>query len=905
MQHPAYLQFWGKAQGALPDNPLTWHPLAYHCLDVAAVADELLRQNPRRLAAMARLADTADVDAFRNFLIAMIALHDIGKFATTFQAKAPDAWPVTVLGAYPRDPRTDGDHALLASQARLILGLKPALNDWVGMWSTHEPFETLWHAVAGHHGRPKVGDLAIDASDMWGAFPPTTVTAAGAFRDDVLSLFPERTLLPSPKPGDHRLRILSWAVAGLAVAADWIGSRRDWFPYAEAECSIAEYWAQSLKKAKTAVALAGILSVPANPDLQIEDLLPADKKPSPLQQLLADTDLPNGPTLTIVEDVTGSGKTEAALMLAARLVADGRASGLFFALPTMATANAMYERMHVQYRRIFADGAAPSLVLAHGKRGLNDKFEASIMGIDEASRTTDTGDHDEDGAAICSAWLADDRRKALLAHIGVGTIDQALLAVLPSKFQSLRLWGLADKVLVLDEVHAFDAYMNREIETLLEFHAALGGSAILLSATLPARQRAALEAAFARGIGRAGSGPAIGEAPYPLVTMVSSAGTVFGKPETRADRTRVVAVRRIGVAEEAVAHIATIAAGGGCVAWIRNSVDDAIEAVEMVRAHDATLKPVLLHARFAMGDRLNIEKLVRETLGPGENAAARHRYVLIGTQILEASLDYDVDAMITDIAPIDLIIQRAGRLWRHADRARRPIAKPLLMILSSAPTNDADAKWYEAVSQRGAWVYKHHGIVWRSAAKLFEEQEIATPGGVRELIEAVYGRERDDIDDVPKALRAASAAAFGEDMAAQTFARANLLELLKGYAGNHTIWTQDTLTPTRLGNPVTLFRLGKWHGARIVPYYGDGETLRNWALSEVSVATSKARGVLITDAATELAICEAKKAWPTWERDTALLILKPDCAAWTGTVTKDATTPLSIRYCRDLGFRLI
>ena len=902
MQHASYLRFWGKARGALSDHPLTWHPLPYHCLDVAAVANELLRQNPRRLASMARLAGTADLDGFRNLLVVLIALHDIGKFATTFQAKAPDAWPADVLGPYPANAKTDGDHAHLASSARRVLGLKPALKDWIDGWDWSS-FDTVWHAVSGHHGLPKVAEQAHLARDMQAAFPPAAVEAACTFRDDVLALFPARTHLLEPELDDRRLAILSWTVAGLTVVADWIGSRRGWFNYEEPVYCLAQYWPKAQAKAAVAVAAAGILPAAANGNLRIEHLLPENKVASPLQRVLADMALPEGPILTIVEDVTGSGKTEAALMLAARLVADERATGLFFALPTMATANAMYERMSDKYKAVFAAESVPSLVLAHGKRNLNDGFQGSVLGVDETAPPPAAGDYEDDATAICTAWLADDRRKALLAHVGVGTIDQALLGVLPSKFQSLRLWGLADRVLVLDEVHAFDAYMTREIETLLEFQAALGGSAILLSATLPARQRAALAAAFKRGLGTSGSTQISDDAPYPLVTMVSKVETAFETPATRDDRTRSVAVRRIGTVQEAVAHIAAVAVNGGSVAWIRNSVDDAIEAVELIRAHDNTIEPILLHARFAMGDRLAIEDKVRSTLGPGENQA-RSGFVLIGTQILEASLDYDVDAMITDVAPVDLIIQRAGRLWRHADRRERPPIARELLILSAEPTEHADANWYESVSPRAPWVYRHHGIVWRSAARLFATGEIATPGGVRDLVEAVYGHDSSDIDDVPEGLRKASVAAFGADMAAQMFAHGNLLNLSEGYAGQHSAWTPDTITPTRLGDPVTVFRLGRWERERIVPYYGDGATPRNWALSEVSISQKKAIDVPPTDSETERAISASKERWSKWERDIPLLILTKSGAGWKGTLTKDGTAAINVRYDNESGFRL-
>lgn len=163
--------------------------------------------------------------------------------------------------------------------------------------------------------------------------------------------------------------------------ADWIGSCRDWFPYRKPEPTVAEYWPEALSKAKAAGVGAGILSAPLPDALTPARLLPQKiaQSLSPLQQHVLDLELPDGPMLAIIEDVTGSGKTEAALLIAARLLMHDRANGLFFALPTMATANAMFERLAKSYRRLFADGTRPSLVLAHGKRKLHDGFTASIL----------------------------------------------------------------------------------------------------------------------------------------------------------------------------------------------------------------------------------------------------------------------------------------------------------------------------------------------------------------------------------------------------------------------------------------------------------------------------------------------------------------------------------------------
>jgi hypothetical protein len=250
-------------------------------------------------------------------------------------------------------------------------------------------------------------------------------------------------------------------------------------------------------------------------------LFPEIEAPRPLQRCAETSVLPEGAALFVIEDVTGAGKTEAALVLAHRLVVAGRGQGLYFALPTMATANAMYDRLGEAYGRLFAADARPSLVLAHGRRALNPRFADRILEpVADASESTDEDAANQPAGAQRAAWIADDRRKAFLAQVGVGTLDQALLAVLPTRHAMLRLLGLTQRVLVVDEAHAYDAYMGEELKRLLQFHAALGGSAIVLSATLTARHRADLAASFSTGLQLTADKR---DAPtaYPLATAVS------------------------------------------------------------------------------------------------------------------------------------------------------------------------------------------------------------------------------------------------------------------------------------------------------------------------------------------------------------------------------------------------
>ena len=890
-----YLEFWGKARPSIPDG-LSWHPIAYHCLDVAAVADTLLAISPRRLAVIAGLLQISPAHA-KQIILCLIALHDIGKFTACFQSKSEETWPTAVLGPYLAQAGGchDEDGYAMGGFLEFRKLLSPAFSDW----ERSEVF-TLWAAITGHHGQPATGN-GPDAEIIPG-FRTVERLAAREFAEDIAALFGPYS--PIPEPNLKKLAIASWAIAGLTVISDWIGSNRSYFPYQAPSDDLPTYLSKAQLKASSAVAQSGILPMAASGE-DWPRLLPDFLGLSPLQQMAIDIVLPPGPLLAIVEDVTGSGKTEAALLLVARLLAAGRADGLFFALPTMATANAMYERLGKSYRLMFADGETPSLVLAHGRRALNVGFTSSILDGAEGSDEKNAEVRGDLSSATCAAWIADDRRKAFLAQIGVGTIDQAILGVLPSRHQSLRLWGLADRVLVVDEAHAYDAYMSREIEALLEFHAALGGSAIVLSATLASAQRQALVASFTRGL-KGIPTRASATSAYPLLTLASTAGASEHPVGSREDRRRVLPVRRIAVFDEALKYIQDVAHRGAAVAWIRNSVDDAIESAQALRSRGC--EATLLHARFAMGDRLDIEDHVRTILGPFDTTGRRRGFVLVGTQILEQSLDYDVDAMVTDLAPIDLMIQRAGRLWRHSrPRDSRALATPELLVLSPDPGVVADKDWYRQISPRAAAVYDHHGIIWRSAKTLFDAGSIATPDGVRSLVEKVYADK--EFNDLPEPLRRQSNLAVGRQSAARSFAKAQLLDLDRGYGGSVELWTRDNIIATRLGQPVTVFRLGKLDGDRAVPFYsgegGETNSARNWALSEVGLNQKKASGVPSPWGARSKSIEDAKKRWPEWERDMPLLLLeRAGEESWKGIVIDISNKEKNVIYRSSEGLCL-
>jgi len=849
-----YMAFWGKARSLSSAGP-RWHPNAYHSLDVAAAAEALLT------AGVTRPPPYWNRGEHVLSLVSLIALHDIGKFTRTFQGKVRELWPAC-LGPYAQ-PRAGWPHDA-AGYALLSGALAERL---VPLFGEAKPFSRwlpILRAIAGHHGRPPVEAAHDIPRDVACA---TCVAAAGEFIDAMLA-----ALEPPPLPAlDREARAtLAWWLAGLTTLADWIGSSRVWFPpvAADASADLRSYWREVARpRAEQAVAASGLLPSPLAPAAGMAQLFPEiGDAIRPLQRWADATALPDGPVLFVIEDATGAGKTEAALALAQRLMAAGHGRGLYFALPTMATANAMYDRLERAYARLFATQARPSLVLAHGRRMLNPRFAGSILAwAAGAGFPEEPEPADQRGAAQCAAWIADDRRKAFLAEIGVGTIDQALLAVLPSRHAMLRLLGLSQRVLIVDEAHAYDTYQGEELMRLLRFQAGLGGSAIVLSATLTAERRAALCDAFRAGL-RLAPAPAGNDA-YPLATTASAAGVSAAPVALAPCLARRVEVERLADEDAAAEAIVQAARAGAAVAWVRNAVDDAIEAAGRLRARG--LDPLLFHARFAMGDRLAIERRVLAMFGPNSEDRERHGKVVVATQVIEQSLDLDFDLMVSDLAPADLVIQRAGRVWRHP-RAR-PVAGPRLLLLAPEPVADPPEGWLGAALRRTGFVYVDHALLWRSARALLAAGAIVTPDNIRALVEAAY--DRDAADAEPAGLARATRCAEAERLTARGVAWQNLLDFARPYERAAGLWEPDIRTPTRLGDPQVILRLARIAGGRVVPWCEDEDVQRAWALSEVSVRADRIEAAAPDEA--DALVTAAKAQWPEWDRGIPVVVLRP------------------------------
>ena len=831
--------YWGKARPA--DGAPDLHLLPYHSLDVAAVGRVYLQRTPALMAWLSDQLGVTDNEAICDWVAFWLALHDLGKFSISFQGQRADLAerlqgeaPTSVFAGVRHDSlgmQFWTDHVQRRAEDGAWFGDDLDVFDGIQCWV---------RAVTGHHGQPPLSQVDHLASH----FRPRDVAAAQGFVDAMreLLLTAGAAAIPaavSAEAFERISRTLSWWIAGLAVLADWVGSNADIFKYCDRPAtSLNAYWQEARRLAEVALSHSGVLPAGRQAQRPFSELFPTIRQPSPLQDWAASVAITSGPQIHLLEDVTGSGKTEAAVILTHRLMASSCADGFFIGLPTMATANAMYGRIANVYDLLFDNPT--SLVLAHGRKTLVEEFAASVIesGRDEG----DASQLDESASRRCVRWLADHNKRALLAHAGVGTVDQALLGALQSKHQSLRLLGLMRKVLVIDEVHACDAYMQRTLEVLLEFHAHAGGSAILLSATLTQRMKTALLKAFAKGcIHRV---PALMSSSYPLATSWSAAqpdASVETAIATRPDVQRTVKVRYETDLSSVVTGIATALAAGQCVAWIRNTVGDALEARAALAAHVPDEHITLFHARFTLGDRLDIEDAVLRTFGPSSGPAERAGRLLIATQVAEQSLDIDLDLVVSDLAPIDRLIQRAGRLRRHVrdatgQRLFEPGAtdqrgEPCLWVLGPSWTETPAASWFKQPFPKAAGVYPHHGQLWLTARALRAGQ-FMMPDDARYLIDTVFGDE----SEVPKGLQGNANSAEGKAYGDASVADLKCVKLANGYVRKGMEWDPDTVAPSRLGEDTIDVLLGHWDGDQLKAWRADKPPQHAWAYSTVRVA---------------------------------------------------------------------
>jgi len=814
-----------------------------------AVGKILLEKNPFLLKQLSGLSGIEET-TMKALLVFFLALHDLGKFSESFQYVRPDLLKKlqgkveSYKQPYSRKNFGHDSIGFLLWKGRLFKQVIKQMTDKYGLVGDENDWRDLlkWFMEAsnGHHGLPvkqsnKLVADYFDDTDQQGAFE---------FVEDITDLFSLEEIFRIDLDEDYerlykQLPKASWAFTGFYVLCDWIGSDEKIFKYQSQVQALQQYWQNTaLKTAEEAVRKAGILPCKFNCELDpLAELLdlPENAQLTPLQTLIHDIPLLDKPQLFIIEDETGAGKTEASLILLNRLMAKGLGNGFYLALPTMATADGIYPRVQKAYDNLYFSDEKPSLILSHSSAKLSDKFTETII---SSTRDISEQTYGDDAMSRCQEWLADNRKKSLLAHVGVGTIDQAFLAVLKVKYQSLRLIGLVGKVLVIDEAHAYDAYMGKELEVLLRVHAALGGSAVVMSATLPFSTRQKLTDAFLKGIGSETLELEKKDS-YPLLTHIAygyKKELVFARKQ--GNNKKDVLIKFIHSDQEIDQLIMQNLEIGLCVCWIRNSVKDARQTFKRLKGNG--LKVELFHARFTIADRLDVQGRILNAFGKEGGFEQRKGKLVIATQVVEQSLDLDFDVIITDLAPIDLMLQRAGRMHRHirdkmgnfktdGDDER---GAATLYIHTPEYTDSPQTDWFSAFFPNAKKVYENHARLWLGLKQLNQLNQLpkhTLPENIRDLIENVYGQD----SKIPKGLEKSDINAYGNQSSQRTIGEFNTIDYEIGYTMDGQNWEEDLKMPTRLGEETLILTLAKWENGELVPFT-PGKKQR-WQKNEIRV----------------------------------------------------------------------
>ncbi len=657
--------FWAKLCRDEDGRISGWKSLVAHSAEVAAVAEALLKCSilgPR----CAHLLGRQHLDEPRvGRLCVLSALHDVGKVNHEFQDRAARA-----------DGRRGGHVSPLVNflkrgEAQVIEALGLAgMADW---FETEEDFIAFLLAAFGHHGLPVTPKSEFRAR-LWasrGGRDPLGEMAR--IRQEVEQWFPA-AFGPGVEPFPN-CPALQHAFNGLLTLADWIASDERLFPL---RGNSPRDVALARPPARRALVALGLLADQARgllgPSRPSFDMI-CGFEPHPVQRASIGLTDDEGGSLTIIESDTGSGKTEAALARFVQMFHAGLVDGLYFALPTRAAATQMHGRVVEAMKNAFGDSPfRPPVVLAVPGYLRVDETYGQLLAPFEVLW--------DDDLVHQRGWAAEHPKRYLAGTVAVGTVDQVLLSALQVRHAHLRATALLRHLLVVDEVHASDAYMGRLLEEVLGHHIGAGGHALLMSATLGSAARNRFLATVGVRTEPAARQEAAA-APYPLITHAAVGRAELTAPQATGYRKRVsVRAEPLAGTPREVARIALDAASVGArVLVIRNTVKGCVATQRALESLAGRCNPHLFrsasvsaphHSRFAAPDRRALDRAVELAFG---KHASEHGVAAIATQTVEQSLDLDADLLLTDLCPVDVLLQRIGRLHRHPQQ-RPPAARP-------------------------------------------------------------------------------------------------------------------------------------------------------------------------------------------------------------------------------------
>lgn len=729
-------KFWaktGKAEFRENGQP-NYHPVICHLADTAAVAMELARN---RLSPVAVKTLGKGLGLSGESLVKccgfLAGCHDLGKVSPAFQFQVSEVGKALVgshfYDLWTKLPDVKTPHGVVTAKTMPQFLCDAGLGSHLAKRKAHQLARRLAVIVGGHHGFfPSQADIdalneklcGTDENSDWyhRRFSQTIF--------EQLQEFVGLTAADLPSQCDNAAAMI---LAGLTTVSDWVASNSDeknGFPYAN-DMPFNEYAEKLSAKAQNALQAIGWTHLPSEKPLQFTELFPKISTPRPLQDaaISLSTKL-NASCFVLVEASMGEGKTEAALYLADYLQHRASVGGFYIGLPTQATSNAMWKRVQGFLEQRYSDYFV-NLTLSHSAAALKEEYQQTICRLDQV--------YDEDGQNAAGRVGAGEwhtaRKRSLLSPYGVGTVDQGLMGVVRSKHQFVRLFGLAGRTVILDEIHAYDLYTSTLLERFLEWLAVLGSPVIALSATLPMSTRRLLINAYARGCGQ--GDVELPQVDYPRITAFAGGEVQIKSFAASEHVTRSLNLRWVNDAEWMKALREKLS-DGGCAAVICSTVGRAQAVFQQLQEDFGKDELGLFHGRFLSVDRERIEKRCLEQFGKDSQNRPK-KYVLVATQVIEQSLDVDFDLMISDLAPIDLLLQRSGRLQRHSERdANRPmqLKSPTMWLIQPTLDKAGRAQFAET-----GFIYDRH-ILLRSWLTLRDKASVQLPIETDDLIESVY-----------------------------------------------------------------------------------------------------------------------------------------------------------------------
>lgn len=646
-----------------------WLPFWMHSFDTAGIMEKLAQKRLPESISDYLCAECGGREKLFSTLKFCALVHDIGKLTIVFQSRIYDAVDFSPFADCVELPKSgslvnasDTPHALASEAILLKLGCREGVASIAG----------------AHHGRPSA--LADVCDQISGACTAVEnfYGKRGKYRQLFESLWKEWIDFSLECAGFSELSDLpdmavpaQVVISGMLVTADWIASNTTYFPLisADQKGEFGDY-PKRIENAWTTIGFPNMWESKARFGLDDE----AFKErfgflPNPTQaDIISTATDAESSGIYIIEAPMGLGKTEAALALSEILAARAGAGGMFFGMPTQATSNGIFPRLEKWAGGLAEDEQTLlAIKLAHGNAALNEDYRELFTGHSNLNIESDSG-------LIVHDWFSG-RKQTLLSDFVIGTVDQLLMAALKQKHVMLKHFGLSGKVVVVDECHAYDAYMSQYLDMAIKWLGIYKVPVIILSATLPEKRRAELIEAYTDSEKRrakhteAHVDKTIADEAwkhslaYPLLTYTEK-NFVKQKALSFSGEQKEISVKTI-YRDEVTARAGYAAERGGCVGVIVNTVRKAQEIAAELQSAFPKAEVIIMHAQFIMTDRAKREEQILKRVGKHSTPESRRGLIIVGTQVLEQSLDLDFDLMITELCPMDLLLQRTGRLHRH------------------------------------------------------------------------------------------------------------------------------------------------------------------------------------------------------------------------------------------------